>query len=69
MDRQEKEISLFPWPAGISSSLWLINMRERVALTGGRMEIETKLDQGTKIHASFPIIWHDQDNGRQGTLL
>ena len=44
-------------------SLGLISMQERVYLAGGRMEIETAVGQGTKIHASFPLDSYDQGSG------
>jgi PAS domain S-box-containing protein len=44
--------------ARIGTSLGLISMRERVLLSGGHMEIESKPGQGTHIHASFPLILH-----------
>jgi signal transduction histidine kinase len=50
--------------ARIGSSMGLISMRNRVLLLGRHLEIESTIGKGTTIHASFPIIWYDQDNGR-----
>lgn len=50
------------------ASLGLISMQERAHLAGGQFEIESTIGQGTKIHASFPIIWRDQDNGRRKVM-
>jgi PAS domain S-box-containing protein len=47
------------------TSLGLISMQERVILSGGRMEIESMGGQGTKIHASFPLVQHNLNNGHQ----
>jgi signal transduction histidine kinase len=54
--------------ARVGTSLGLISMWERVLLLGGHMEIESTMGQGTKIHASFPIIWRDQSDGSRQTM-
>ncbi|MEO8006803.1 MAG: GAF domain-containing protein [Betaproteobacteria bacterium] len=41
------------------SSLGLISMKERAALAGGRLEIETSVGAGTRIAAVFPLRWRD----------
>lgn len=41
------------------SSLGLISMKERAALAGGRLEIDSTLGVGTRIAAVFPLRWRD----------
>jgi two-component system sensor histidine kinase UhpB len=41
--------------AGDAGSIGLSSMRERAALAGGRLEIDSSVGQGTTIRASFPI--------------
>ena len=41
------------------SSLGLISMKERAALAGGRLEIESLHGRGTKVRAVFPLRWRD----------
>jgi PAS domain S-box-containing protein len=54
--------------ARVGTSLGLISMRERVLLSGGHMEIESKPGQGTHIHASFPLILHHPGSRSQKKL-
>jgi len=42
------------------SSLGLISMKERAALAGGRLEIESLHGRGTKVRAVFPLRWRDR---------
>ena len=42
------------------SSLGLISMKERAALAGGRLEIESVHGRGTKVRAVFPLRWRDR---------
>ncbi len=42
--------------ASHGGSVGLMGMRERAILAGGRLDIESRMGQGTKIDASFPII-------------
>lgn len=46
-------------PAG-RSSLGLISMKERAALAGGRLEIESASGSGTRVRAVFPLRWRDR---------
>ncbi|HVY04756.1 MAG TPA: GAF domain-containing protein [Burkholderiales bacterium] len=41
------------------SSLGLISMKERAALAGGRLEIESESGSGTRIVAVFPLRWRN----------
>ena len=41
------------------SSLGLISMKERAALAGGRLEIESTMGSGTRVAAVFPLRWRD----------
>jgi signal transduction histidine kinase len=43
--------------AAHGASLGLLGMEERVALVGGKMEIESVPMHGTEIRARFPLIW------------
>jgi signal transduction histidine kinase len=42
------------------SSLGLISMKERAALAGGRLEIESAHGRGTKVLAVFPLRWRNR---------
>ena len=46
-------------PAG-RSSLGLISMKERAALAGGRLEIESASGSATRVRAVFPLRWRDR---------
>jgi PAS domain S-box-containing protein len=50
------------------NSLGLVSMQERVVLAGGRMEIESMQDQGTTIHAIFPLARPNPDDGEREKL-
>ena len=41
------------------SSLGLISMKERAALAGGRLDIESTSGKGTSVRAVFPLRWRD----------
>ncbi len=41
------------------SSLGLISMKERAALAGGRLEIESAGGSGTRVVAQFPVRWRE----------
>ena len=43
--------------------LGLLGMEERVALVGGRLEIESSANAGTTVNAWFPLKWSNTDNG------
>jgi PAS domain S-box-containing protein len=49
----------------VGAGMGLISMQERVLLVGGRMEIESTLGQGTKLHASFPLSLPSPGSRRQ----
>ncbi len=49
----------------VGASMGLISMQERVLLIGGRMEIESSIGQGTKLHASFPLSLPNPGSRRQ----
>ncbi len=42
--------------AGTRDSLGLTGLRERVTLAGGRFEIYSRIGQGTRLHAEFPLL-------------
>jgi two-component system sensor histidine kinase UhpB len=42
------------------SSLGLISMKERAALAGGRLEIESASGSGTTVRAVFPLRWRNR---------
>jgi signal transduction histidine kinase len=45
--------------AAAGESLGLLSMEERVALAGGRLEIESAQDRGTTVRATFPVPTSD----------
>ncbi len=47
--------------AARGSSLGLVGMQERAQLVGGRLEIESSEDRGTRVRATFPLA--DQNRG------
>ena len=40
------------------ASLGLVNMKERSELAGGGMKLTSTPEQGTEVHAWFPLKWH-----------
>ena len=43
-------------PKASGAGLGLVEMRERVALVGGRMTIESREGAGTTIHVEVPLL-------------
>ena len=47
------------------ASLGLVSMKERAALVGGRLEINTTVGGGTEVRAAFPLRWRNRPAGER----
>ena len=52
--------------AGTKTGLGLVSMRERLRLVGGQLRIDSKPSQGTRIHASVPMVEKAGVTGGEG---
>ena len=41
--------------------LGLLSMQERIDINSGQLQIESKPGKGTKVEASFPVIFREQE--------
>jgi GAF domain-containing protein len=53
-----------PPDAGVTGGFGLVGLRERVALLGGKLQIDSAPDEGTSVRVKVPLP-HHETNGRQ----